>query len=152
MSASRCRFLLESVSDLQARLRASGSDLVILRGRPEDVIPSLAAKLGAGTSNTSVTLYAHTDVCSEEIDVHEAVKSALGALSGSGCGEHDGGARDRSTAGVTTTTLGGCDGGGGIVVREVWGNTLHRVEDLPFNFPEGVPEVFTQVCVCFAKV
>lgn len=134
MSASRCRFLLESVSDLQARLRASGSDLILLRGSPENVIPSLAAKLGAGTSKTSVAIYAHKDVCSEETSVHEAVKSALRALPGSGFGEHGGG------------VVG--DGGGGVGVREVWGNALHRAADLPFNFPGGVPEVFTQVCAC----
>lgn len=69
-----------------------------------------------------MTLYAHTDVCSEEAGVHKAVKSAL-AKSGSGGGV----------------------GGDGVAVKEAWGNTLHDISDLPFNFPSGVPEVFTQV-------
>lgn len=121
MSAARCRFLLESVADLQARLRARGSDLLIERGHPEDCIPALAARL-LGSEATAVTLYAHTDVCSEEADVHNAVKSALPiASAGSGCG------------------------GTGAAVKEVWGNTLHHPSDLPYEFPNGLPEVFTPV-------
>lgn len=116
MSAARCRFLLESIADLQTRLRARGSDLLIERRHPEDAIPALATRLSDGAS--AVTLYAHTDVCSEEGDVHAAVKSSLA-----------GAARD----------------GNAVVVKEVWGNTLHDVSDLPFDFPSSVPEVFTQV-------
>ena len=119
MSAARCRFLLESVADLQTRLRARGSDLFIERQHPEDAIPALAARLGKGA--TAVTLYAHTDVCSEEGDVHTAVKAALAGPASNG------------------------SGGGAVAVKEVWGNTLHDVCDLPFDFPGGVPEVFTQV-------
>ncbi|CAM9438918.1 unnamed protein product [Hapterophycus canaliculatus] len=117
MSAARCRFLFESVADLQARLRARGSDLLIQRGRPEDAIPALAARLASEA--TAVTLYAHTDVCSEEAGVHAAVKSALAGSAGSG-------------------------GGSSVAVKEAWGNTLHDISDLPFDFPSGVPEVFTQ--------
>ncbi|CAM9645656.1 unnamed protein product [Hapterophycus canaliculatus] len=117
MSAARCRFLLESVADLQARLRARGSDLLIQRGRPEDAIPALAARLASEA--TAVTLYAHTDVCSEEADVHAAVKSALTGSAESGCG------------------------GAGTGVQEAWGNTLHHPSDLPYEFPTGLPEVFT---------
>ena len=121
MSATRCRFLLESVADLQTRLRARGSDLLIERQHPEDAIPALAARLGSGA--TSVTLYAHTDVCSEEEGVHTAVKSALAVTDAS-------------------------DGSGGaVVVQEVWGNTLHHPSDLPFDFPKGIPAVFTPVRV-----
>lgn len=118
MSPARCRFLLESVADLKTRLRARGSDLLIERRHPEDAIPALAAKLWSGA--TAVTLYTHTDVCSEEEDVHTAVKSALaGSL---------------------------CSGSGGVTaVKEVWGNTLHHPSDLPFDFPSGIPQVFTPV-------
>ncbi len=119
MSAARCRFLLESVVDLQTRLRARGSDLLVERGHPEDAIPALAASLGSGT--TSVTIYAHTDVCSEEGDVTAAVKSALAGKAG------------------------GSGSGGPVSVKEVWGNTLHDVSDLPFEFPSGLPRVFTPV-------
>lgn len=114
MSSSRCRFLLESVADLRSRLRDRGSDLIIRRGHPEDVIPDLAKKLG--DQSTATTLYAHTDVCSEEVDVHTAVKRALKAVKGPP-----------------------------VTVEEVWGNTMHHLDDLPFNFPHGVPEIFSQV-------
>ncbi|CAM9454721.1 unnamed protein product [Sphacelaria rigidula] len=113
MSASRCRFLLESVADLRSRLRDRGSDLIIRCGHPEDVIPDLVEKLG--DQSTATTLYAHTDVCSEEIDVHAAVTRALMALTGPP-----------------------------VAVEEVWGNTLHHLGDLPFDFPHGVPDIFTQ--------
>lgn len=133
MSAARCRFLLESVADLQARLRAQGSDLLIQRGHPEDVIPGLVSKLGGAT-----TVYAHADVCSEEMKVHSAVKAAL--------------SRPRSAGGGGSTTAADA----AVMVKEVWGNTLHHTVDLPFDFPVSVPEVFTQVrrcsvlCACVA--
>lgn len=91
---------------------------MIERGHPEDAIPALVARLGSRA--TAVTLYAHTDVCSEEGDVHSAVKSALAGSASDGSG-------------------------GGVVVTEVWGNTLHHPSDLPFNFPQGIPKVFTPV-------
>lgn len=117
MSASRCRFLLESVTDLKSRLQDRGSDLIVRCGHPEDVIPDLAVKLGGQVS--AVTLYAHTDVCSEEISVHTAVKGALMTLSPS------------------------------VAVKEVWGNTMHHPDDLPFEFPHGLPDIFTQVWSTF---
>jgi len=41
----RARFLMESVLDLKQQLRSIGSDLLVTVGRPEDVIPQLAASL-----------------------------------------------------------------------------------------------------------
>lgn len=35
--AYRAQFLLESVADLKARLRAAGSDLLVALGKPEEV-------------------------------------------------------------------------------------------------------------------
>ncbi|CAB1105248.1 unnamed protein product [Ectocarpus sp. CCAP 1310/34] len=108
MSAARCRFLFESVADLQTRLRSKGSDLLIQRGHPEDAIPAVAARLGSGAS--VVTVYAHTDLCSEEKSVHAAVKSALSLVGSAG-----------GVGGDAT----------GASVTEVWGNTLHDPSDLP---------------------
>lgn len=122
VSSNRCRLLLESVTDLKTRLRAKGSDLVVQRGCPEDVIPDLASKL-LGDGASVITLFAHTSVCSEEADVHGASKAALPKPTGGG----DGG------------------GGGTAMVTEIWRNTLHRPSDLPFDFPSGVPAVFTDV-------
>lgn len=134
MSAARCRFLLESAADLRSRLRAGGSELLIRRGHPEDVIPGLVAKLGGESAATRTTLYAHTDVCSEEADVHKAVKTALigPTLDRGGDGGGGGGGG------------GGAAAGGAVSVKEVWGNALHLPSDLPFDFPSGLPEVGTQ--------
>jgi deoxyribodipyrimidine photo-lyase len=43
----RARFLRESVADLRSSLRDRGSDLVVREGRPEAVVPSLAAAVDA---------------------------------------------------------------------------------------------------------
>lgn len=181
MSASRCRFLLESISDLRARLRCRGSDLLIFQGHPEKIIPELAVHLaGGGYCNldgepsptggrmtTKCTLYAHTDVCSEEIDVHAAVKAALvpvlndgsraddtsgGSSDGYGegrfTGEEAGGdkiGQDRKPFGSIRTGPQDADGPS-LVVNELWGgSTLHCPSDFPFVFPEGVPAVFSHV-------
>ena len=131
MSAARGRFLLESAADLRNRLRAGGSELLIRRGHPEEVIPGLVAKLGGESAATRTTLYAHMDVCSEEADVHTAVKTALTGPALHGGGGGGGG-------------VGGGGGGGAVSMKEVWGNALHLPSDLPFDFPSGLPEVGTQ--------
>ena len=53
---SRAKFLLESLTDLRARLREAGSDLLIARGKPEEVLPAVAKSVGASA------IYAHADV------------------------------------------------------------------------------------------
>jgi deoxyribodipyrimidine photo-lyase len=45
-SGPRTQFLLECLADLDARLRARGSALVVRRGPPERVLPQLAEELG----------------------------------------------------------------------------------------------------------
>ncbi len=47
-SGPRTQFLLQSLEDLDRSLRRRGSRLVVLRGIPERVLPSLARQLGAG--------------------------------------------------------------------------------------------------------
>lgn len=44
--AHRARFLIESLADLRTRLQELGNDLVIARGRPEEVLPVLARAHG----------------------------------------------------------------------------------------------------------
>ncbi|MDJ0520819.1 MAG: DASH family cryptochrome [Planctomycetota bacterium] len=70
----RTRFLRESVADLRESLRALGGDLVIRHGRPEDVLPALAAELDAAA------VHLHAEVTSEETDVERAVTDALTPL------------------------------------------------------------------------
>ena len=46
----RARFRIDAVTDLRGRLREMGSDLMVVIGKPEEVIPRLANKVG--TSST----------------------------------------------------------------------------------------------------
>lgn len=72
--AHRARFLIESLADLRASLRALGSDLVIRRGLPEEVLPTLAREVGAATVRF------HEEVASEELAVEDAVAEAMEPL------------------------------------------------------------------------
>src|SRR4051812_27038856 len=47
-SANRAWFLLESLRELRAALRDRGGELFVREGRPEEVLPALAAETGAG--------------------------------------------------------------------------------------------------------
>lgn len=72
--AFRVRFLLETLADLRAALRARGSDLVIRHGHPESVLPALARELGA----THCTY--HEEATDEETRTEDAVELALASL------------------------------------------------------------------------
>ncbi|MFK8213678.1 DASH family cryptochrome [Haloferax volcanii] len=69
--AHRARFRLESLADLRASLRDRGSDLVVREGRPESVLPELAA----ATDADFVTV--HTRPTPEESRVESAVETEL---------------------------------------------------------------------------
>ncbi|MBE7177437.1 MAG: DASH family cryptochrome [Mucilaginibacter polytrichastri] len=67
----RARFLLESVADLRENLRKAGSDLLIAWGKPEEIIPQLAAKYQVNE------VYHHREVASEETRISARVEEAL---------------------------------------------------------------------------
>ncbi|WP_267640152.1 DASH family cryptochrome [Haloarchaeobius amylolyticus] len=67
----RTRFLTESVADLRERLREHGCDLLVREGKPEDVLPELAA------AHDADELHCSTYPTSEEKDVESAVTAAL---------------------------------------------------------------------------
>ncbi|EMA04753.1 DASH family cryptochrome [Haloferax denitrificans] len=69
--AHRARFRLESLSDLRASLRDRGSDLLVREGRPESVLPEVAAAVDADV----VTV--HTRPTPEESSVESAVETEL---------------------------------------------------------------------------
>ncbi len=71
--AFRARFLLESLADLRARYRAVGADLIVRRGKPEDVLPALAAELSA------TDVYFHEEATSEELAVERALRERMNA-------------------------------------------------------------------------
>ena len=72
--AFRAKFLLESVADLRSSLRNLGSNLVVRRGLPEEVIPSLVKEIKI------TAIYFHGEVTSEEIVVEKALETALAEI------------------------------------------------------------------------
>jgi deoxyribodipyrimidine photo-lyase len=69
MGPRRARFLLETARSLQRSLRDRGSDLIVLHGRPEELLPALVGKGGS--------LICAEEVGTEEAAVAAAVKSAV---------------------------------------------------------------------------
>ena len=69
--AFRAQFLRESVVALRERYRALGVELIVRRGRPERVIPSIVEELELGS------VYFHTYPTHEELAVERAVVASL---------------------------------------------------------------------------
>ncbi len=67
IAPQRARFLVESVAALRAELRALGGDLIVRRGAPEEILPALAAEIGARA------LYFHREAGTEERAVEDAL-------------------------------------------------------------------------------
>ena len=67
----RASFLIQSVADLRQRLKKAGSDLLVRVGRPEEVIPEVARKIGADA------VYCHTEVTFEECQVEDKVRESF---------------------------------------------------------------------------
>lgn len=72
--AFRGQFLLESVADLRHSLRAIGSDLILRRGKPEEILPQLVKELNISE------IYCSKEVTSEEVAVETALANALKPL------------------------------------------------------------------------
>jgi deoxyribodipyrimidine photo-lyase len=70
----RAQFLLESIADLRESWRSIGSNLIIRRGLPEEIIPALVTELAI------TDLYYHRETTSEELAVEKALESALKLL------------------------------------------------------------------------
>lgn len=71
MGAFRAKFLLESLHSLRKRLLEKGSNLLILKGLPEQVLPALAKE------HKVSWVFAHQEVTEEETRVEEALEKAL---------------------------------------------------------------------------
>lgn len=69
--AFRTKFLIESVTDLRDALHDIGSELVVRRGKPEEIIAALAEEYGC------TRVYAQKEHTREELDVEEAVAQQL---------------------------------------------------------------------------
>lgn len=72
--AFRAKFLLESVADLRRSLQQLGSNLIVRRGLPEQVLVDIATPLQV------TDIYFHSEVTSEETRVEAALESALKPL------------------------------------------------------------------------
>lgn len=70
---SRAHFLHDCVSDLRARLRELGSDLLVRWGHPERELRTVAQLVGAGN------VFCHTGVTIEELHLQDRVRDALHA-------------------------------------------------------------------------
>jgi len=101
----RARFLRESLQDLRASYRDRGGDLIVRRGRPEDVLPELVRQ----TKATEVCLF--QEVGSEEQELERAVEDAIAPTDA--------------------------------VPAYFWGKTLYHADDLPFEGPADIPDVYT---------
>ncbi len=71
MGSFRMQFLLESLADLDKNLRALGSGLVVVSGKPEEEIIKIAEKYNAST------VYAKAENATEEMATETKVKKAL---------------------------------------------------------------------------
>ena len=69
----RAQFLIESVADLRDSLQKLGSNLVVRRGLPEEVIPAIAEELKVDSVSYS------KEVTSEEKQVEKKLRKALSA-------------------------------------------------------------------------
>lgn len=69
--AIRTHFLLESVEDLRQSFQKLGGDVLVLEGKPEELLPNLVKK------HEISEVYHHREVASEETEVSTAVEDAL---------------------------------------------------------------------------
>ncbi len=70
----RAKFLLESLMDLKQNLKKIGSDLIILRGKPEEKIFEFAKLINAKS------VYGSKEVCDEETRIEQKLEKNLNAL------------------------------------------------------------------------
>jgi len=70
----RLSFLLDSIKDLQRNLQAHGSDLIIKKGKPEEVIPNLLKCLNI---ENSAIIILQKEIADEEIKVEKAIESRV---------------------------------------------------------------------------
>jgi deoxyribodipyrimidine photo-lyase len=72
--AFRTQFLLESVTDLRSAWRDRGSDLIVRRGCPTEIIPAIAKELNVAA------VYYHQEVTDEEVATQLSIEATLKAF------------------------------------------------------------------------
>ncbi len=68
----RLKFLLESLEDLKKHLQEKGSDLIIQKGKPEELIPEIARSFKAGL------VFASKEYTDEEVIIEKRLSSSIG--------------------------------------------------------------------------
>jgi len=115
----RARFVIECVLDLQSKLRESGSDLLILKGKPEEMIPQLVK----GLDPRPASVFATGAETFDERNIEARLRQSLGDIKQQG---FDGDWRACQLE----------------LVR--WANTLHHPEDFsPAVTVQSLPQPFT---------
>jgi deoxyribodipyrimidine photo-lyase len=120
VSARRAVFLLESIADLQQRLRALGSDLIVTSCAPDEAITALCQQ-----QPLISMVHLATEVTSEEERCERKVQKALTKL-------HEG-----------SVAAGGSRDSPPSLVRH-WDHTLYHLDDLPRGTtPDAMPLTFS---------
>ncbi|MBD3750257.1 MAG: DASH family cryptochrome [Sphingobacteriales bacterium] len=70
----RAQFILESVADLKVSLQKMGGDLLIMQGKPEEILPEICKKYHVDE------VYHHREVAHEETEISSLVEDALWKL------------------------------------------------------------------------
>ncbi|NBB91069.1 MAG: DASH family cryptochrome [Spirochaetes bacterium] len=122
----RAQFLLETLDDLRGELRRRGSDLIICRGSPATVLPTLAKRYAANE------IWYQEEAGTEEAAEVAELETALASRK---TGEHEpsfGAAGGRGKPGTAATPQ----------LRPHHGQTLYHPSDLPFSIEE-MPLIYT---------
>ncbi|XP_030475510.1 cryptochrome DASH, chloroplastic/mitochondrial isoform X1 [Syzygium oleosum] len=135
--ALRAQFLIECLEDLKRNLVNRGLDLLIHRGKPEEILPSIAKTFGAHT------VFAQKETCSEELGVERRVREGLqlDALSSVSTSNELSGAdpsidaKPQHASGISSKK--------GPQLHLIWGSTMYHIDDLPFSTAH-LPDVYTQ--------
>ena len=70
----RARFIIESVQDLRKTLRSLGSDLIIRKGKPEEILFELARDIKANW------IFCNRERTQEEVDVQDVLERNLWSI------------------------------------------------------------------------
>jgi deoxyribodipyrimidine photo-lyase len=82
----RAQFLLETVADLRKNLRTMGSDLIVRIGKPEELIPKMAANIGAVSvyaskayipTEAKIELQLERSLCKNNVSLETVSQSTL---------------------------------------------------------------------------
>jgi deoxyribodipyrimidine photo-lyase len=71
--AFRAQFLIESLQNLKKKLNTIGCDLIVLKGKPEVLIPELIQK------HEIELVFAHKEITRDEIEIENTLKDKLGS-------------------------------------------------------------------------